>query len=673
MKSEKDKSLNTSDSSEKESEGKPEVPMPTVAINVGVQTEAAPANISAPVNIAAPVIMPRTIQRIVPVLRPILPRLARLGIELAYKMQTRYHLDAIVFTAAAPEYDTIKLATHMHAIYSQTCDPSGRQHTIEVLGMNNNLKIFMDLIKKEQRLQSQRQLSSPGTKYKSPVLSYAVDMVDACVRYCEQLDYLIEHGPVILELAKNHETFEPSVSAVLQEMYVYMKPLEAINVLIYDDIMPLVEVIGRSLEYLTTFPGDLIMALRILRYLVTSKTSTPAGHKPIRYVGTEELKHRFVALQLYAADGVQLLIQIMERLCTYFEQPGTHAPALMTIQGVHCCQIMLPALQILRELLTYAIQCRNGTFKDLTAIDHLVKVYFLLYYYPTRCQAGAEVEQCKLEVVHSLLAYTQPHEQDEESLHKSLWTQMIREVLKNIDGPANFIPGLKLLAELLPLPLPMPQPFCDQLKQQHKQRLIRERRLWSAHLHPQSKQIANLIEALAPSSFPQLVELLQRVCMQLSDLAPNMTLLVAKTIMELLCTEFQNFACKPSPNLERLLRFSTRLCAFAPLKSSMLSILSGKFWEMFQSLLANNEFGVPHSSCQEAVHRILDSFLDSGISLISHKSTAPPLLDLAAALPPKELLPRIIDAVFSNLASVEVTNGISILAVRNLVILTEHE
>ncbi|EDW56932.1 GM15555 [Drosophila sechellia] len=623
--------------------------------------------VPAPISVSAPAAAPQVRAR--PILRPVLPRLARLGIEMSYKVQTRYHLDAITYAAAAPEYDAVKLATHMHAIYSQTCDPAGRQHTVEVLGLNNNLKIFMDLIKKEQRLQTQRQLSSPGTKYKSPVLSYAVDMVDACVRYCEQLDYLIEHGGVILELAKNHETFEPSVSAVLQEMYVYMKPLEAINVFVYDDIMPLVEVIGRSLDYLTTFPGDLIMALRILRYLSICKPLAAQKAPPV----TEELKHRFVGLQLYAADGVQLCIQIMERLCAYFEQPGAHAPALMTIQGVHCCQIMLPTLQILRELLSYAILCRDGTYKDLTSIDHLVKVYYLLYYFPTRCQAGPEVEQCKMEVVQTLLAYTQPNEQDEESLHKSLWTLMIREVLKNVDGPAHFIPGLKLLAELLPLPLPMPQPLCDQLQQQHKQRLITERKLWSAHLHPQSGQIAKLVEALAPSSFPQLSELLQRVCMQLSDLAPNMTLLIAKTITELLCNEYQTSNCIPTTNLERLLRFSTRLCAFAPLKSSMLSILSGKFWELFQSLLALNEFNDVVSNCQEAVHRILDSFLDSGISLISHKSTASPVLNLAAALPPKELIPRIIDAVFSNLTSVEVTHGISILAVRNLVILTEHD
>ncbi|XP_030387999.1 protein virilizer [Scaptodrosophila lebanonensis] len=670
--------LKTELKKEEEEEGKEETadnPMDTAEEKeAGIKVEGAVEAVEAP-KAVAPVITVHTPQMAPPkpiILRPVLPRLARLGIELAYKVQTRYHLDAIIFTAGSPENDAVKLATHMHAIYSQTCDPAGRQHTVEVLGMNNNLKIFMDLIKKEQRLQTQRQLISPGNKYKSPVLSYAVDMVDSCVRYCEQLDYLIEHGGVILELAKNHETFEPSVSAVLQEMYVYMKPLEAINVFAYDDIMPLVEVIGRSLDYLTTFPGDLIMALRILRFLATSKIPVP-GVKTQKRTNTEELKHRFVALQLYAADGVQLLIQILERLCTYFEQPGLHAPALMTIQGVHCSQILLPTLQILRELLTYAILCRDGSFKDLTAVDHLVKVYFLLYYYPTRCQAGAEVEQCKLEVVQTLLAYTQPHEQDEESLHKSLWTQMIREVLKNIDGPANFIPGLKLMAELLPLPLPMPQPLADQLQQQHKQRLITERKLWSAHLHPQSGQIAKLVEALAPSSFPQLSELLQRVCMQLSDLAPNMTLLIAKTITELLCNEYHSSNCIPTTNLERLLRFSTRLCAFAPLKSSMLSILSGKFWDLFQSLLAMNEFNEVVSKCQEAVHRILDSFLDSGISLISHKSTAPATLNLAAALPPKELIPRIIDAVFSNLTSVEVTHGISILAVRNLVILTEHD
>lgn len=372
--------------------------------------------------------------------------LEQLGTDLAFKIQTRYHLDAIVFYSIVSEtYESNQLATHLHALYSQTCNPNGRQYTVEVLGLNNQLQIFMDLVKHEQRLQAQRQLTSPGAKYKSPVLSYAVDMIDCCVRYCENLDYLIEFGTRILELAKNHETFEPSVSAVLQEMFVYLKPLEAINIFAYDDITPLVEVITRSLEYITTFPGDLIMGLRILRHLSIGPIS-----KIFKSVDTEELKHRYVALQFYAADGMQTLIQILEKLCAYFEQPGLHKPALTTIQGVHCCQIVLPALQVMREMLSFAIQCRDVEFKDLTAIDHLMRTYYLMHYFPESSPAAVEVEKAKFEIIQTLLAYTQPNEQDEELLHKSLWTQMIREILKNIDGPSTFIPGKKTFPLLRP-------------------------------------------------------------------------------------------------------------------------------------------------------------------------------------------------------------------------------
>ncbi|TMW40390.1 hypothetical protein DOY81_014530, partial [Sarcophaga bullata] len=101
--------------------------------------------------------------------------LEQLGTELAFKIQTRYHLDAIVFySTVSGTYDSNKLATHLHALYSQTCNINGRHYTVEVLGLNNQLQVFMDLIKHEQRLQAQRQLTSPGAKYKSPVLSYAV-------------------------------------------------------------------------------------------------------------------------------------------------------------------------------------------------------------------------------------------------------------------------------------------------------------------------------------------------------------------------------------------------------------------------------------------------------------------------------------------------------------------
>ncbi|XP_069965070.1 protein virilizer isoform X1 [Bactrocera oleae] len=603
-----------------------------------------------------------------PLRRPLLHRLQQIGVELAYKVQTRYHLDAVMHLTRAEQYDIIRLATHLHALYSQTCQSPGRQHTVEVIGLNNNMQFFMDLIQKEQRLQAQRQLASPGTKYKSPVLSYAVDMVDCCVRHCEQLDYLIEHGQNIFELAKNHETFEPSVSAVLQELFVFLKPSEAIHIFAYDNITPLVEVITRSMEYITTFPGDLIMGLRILRHLAIGSDS-----KAFRSSQTEELKHRFVTLQFYTADGVQTIIQILEKLCSYFEQPGLHTPALMTLQGLHCCQIILPALQVLRAMLSFAIKCRDAEFKDLTAIDHLMKAYFLLHYFPAGSQAAQAIAEAKHEIIQIFLAYTQPNEQDEESLHKSLWTQMIREILKNIDGPSTFLPGLHVLAELLPLPLPMPLPAAVHVPETQSQRLITERKLWSAHLHPLSAQIAKLIETIAPTTFPPLVDLMTKVCLQLADLAPNMTLLISKTLSDLLCAEWQSAAATPTAQLARLLNFFARLTSFAALKISSITILNGKLWELFQSVLCYTGAASLEvvQRAQLAIHNILRSFLDPSISFVSPKSTALPELNLAAALPAKELIPRIIEATLTNLFNSDAQQQVCESALNNLNLLTE--
>ncbi|XP_011190930.2 protein virilizer isoform X2 [Zeugodacus cucurbitae] len=599
--------------------------------------------------------------------RPLLHRLQQIGVELAYKVQTRYHLDAVMYLTRAEQYDIINLATHLHALYSQTCQSHGRQHTVEVIGMNNNMQFFMDLIQKEQRLQAQRQLASPGTKYKSPVLSYAVDMVDCCVRHCEQLDYLIEHGQNIFELAKNHETFEPSVSAVLQELFVFLKPSEAIHIFAYDNITPLVEVITRSMEYITTFPGDLIMGLRILRHLAIGSNS-----KAFRSSQTEELKHRFVTLQFYAADGVQTIMQILEKLCSYFEQPGLHTPALMTLQGLHCCQIILPALQVLRAMLSFAIQCRDAEFKDLTAIDHLMKAYFLLHYYPAGSQAAPAIAEAKQEIIQIFLAYTQPNEQDEESLHKSLWTQMIREILKNIDGPSTFIPGLHVLAELLPLPLPMPLPADAHVPESQSQRLITERKLWSAHLHPLSAQIAKLIETIAPTTFTPLLDLMTKVCLQLADLAPNMTLLVSKTLSDMLCAEWQSASSTPTAQLARLLNFFARLTSFAALKISSISILNGKLWELFHSVLCyTGAASEVVQRAQLAIHNILRSFIDPSISFVSPKSIASPELNLAAALPTKELIPRIIEATLTNLFNSVAQQPVCEAALNNLNLLTE--
>lgn len=228
-----------------------------------------------------------------------------------------------------------------------------------------------------------------------------------------------------------------------------------------------------------------------------------------------------------------------------------------------------------------------------------------------------------------------------------------------------------MLAELLPLPLPLPT--AVQLQEAQTQRLITERKLWSAHLHPQSSQLAKLIETIAPTSYPQLSDLLTRVCLQLADLAPNMTLLISKTLTDLLYSEWTSASNTATIHLCRLLHFFAQLTPYASVKSSALSILSGKLWDLLHSLLTANEPTEICIKCQINIHRILESFLDSEISFISPLCTSSAEVNLASALPPKEIIPAIAEAVFTNLVKSKLTHEVGVVSARNLVILTEHE
>uniref|UniRef100_T1G9Z6 Virilizer N-terminal domain-containing protein n=1 Tax=Megaselia scalaris TaxID=36166 RepID=T1G9Z6_MEGSC len=330
----------------------------------------------------------------------------------------------------------------------------------------------------------------------------------------------------------------------------------------------------------------------------------------------------------------------------------------MSLQGLHCCQIAIPTLEILREMMIYVIQCRDSDFKDITAIEQLLKTYYLMYYFPE----------------HSM-SYEPQENYEEETLTKSLWTQMIREVFKNIlsGGLWKYMPGLQLLAELLPLPLPIPS--LTALGEAEQQHLLVERKLWSFHLHPESNLIAQLIRTICPTSFPQLLNFLTRVCLQLADLAPNMTLLVCKTVIDLIIAEPLTNAV----HLARLLNFLDQLTCYASIKISALSIFSGKLYEAFCNILCFTQEPVEAMlRCQLSVHRILEHFFDSEISLMSisepeNSDESVKELNLACALPPKELIPGIIEAILKNLLETDIKSHVSLAASRNLIILSEHD
>lgn len=605
-------------------------------------------------------------------------------------MQSKYHLDAIQSLT-----DEFEIVDHLTALFSMTSPQMGRRNdVIETICMNDNLTPILNLIETEKE---KTQSEDGSAKAKSPILGYLVDVLDVVMRHGNNMQCLQESaGKRILSLVKSYDSFDSNVSAMLQELAIYLKPLESPkSVFSYEDASPLVELMKRSFEFFATFPGDLIMCLRIARYMaipnyeeyqeydVTEEGASDADNDGQRGE-YKELRYKMFVVQFFAADGLATLVAILEKMVAHFQQqPKMHASSLVGGQGVLVLQIILPTVQVLRRVLAAVIEARHVNFKDLTAITPLLHIYNLCHTIPATALAYADAQKAQLEIVRILLCYTQPMPPggvDNESVMKSLWSQMIGEVIKfTVYSPSSFIAGMTILSELLPLPLPVPT-VVDQPPptDQEIQRIITERQLWSAHLHPQTNAIVELIQTIAPTSYPPLVLLLARVSLQMSDLGPNVSLVVAKALLDLFVAQLLTTvnSCLATGIHLRLMNFIGNLVGHASVKVSVLSLLGPKLMEVLATILMTDSSDPVHCQTQESVHGMLQSLLDCEISFYAHNNTSLPTgmskeLALACVIPAMEHLVTITNVCLDHLLMDGLMNVLP--ALRTLMLLTEHE
>lgn len=552
------------------------------------------------------------------------------------------------------KFNSISIIDTLHELYSLTYNQIGRFHVANTIRLEGNLQILLNLIEKCK--QSTSSTTSADSKITNPIIGYAIDLIELTIKTCIQIDYLDDHLLSLLELVKNHDIYESTISIQLQEIGIYLKPLELPNAFGYDNITPLCEMLKRSIEFITTFPGDLIMALRLIYHLAIPLLNSDNASE---YV---ELKHKFVVLQFYSNDGIATLLSILEKIINHFEQPEMHVAALASNQGILATQIILPTVELLRKMLTYVIQSRNTQFKDLTAIEHLMKTYILMHHIVEKSPAYADANQIQNLIIQTLLSYTQPSPiegVDTESVHKSLWAQMLGELMKHIlTAPRTFLTGLTLLSELLPLPLPVY--VTDELSEAEQIRIKTERQLWSAHLHAKSALLTELIQTMCTSNVTQLNSTLCSFCIQLADLAPNMALVVVKSIIELMLNDTGSQSSVTQQTIQ-LLRFTSVLAHNPQIKVAIISILPGKLVDYLCGILVANT-SVLHGSAQELVLDIFITLLDPNIR-IGHGKTE---ISFTSALPSKDILPLMISGVLEVFTLAESTIKCRQLAIKTL-------
>lgn len=608
-----------------------------------------------------------------------------------FQIKTRYYLDAVQH-----ESDD-QLTETLHSFYSLVCSsPIGRRHVVRTIATEMHIATLLTILNRERKIQlTQLSLSTasdvPSSKIDSPIIGYVVDLLDATIRHCDRMDYLLDHGTELMNLAKSASPFDAALLTQLQEMAVYLKPLDLPNnPMAYDDILPLCELVRQSIDFLCTFPGDLITAIRMIRHLAidpfdvcatgpagcsTAATSSVAavmvtggGNAPAE--GHAQLKYKFVVLQLYSADGIHLMATILDKLTAHFEQPGLHRAVLATQQGVLVTQILLPVVQVLRRMISYVIASRGTNYKDLTPVSELLRTYALLYHIPaTNAVSAADARTAQLEIVEILLAYTQPTPVDgvdTESVHKSLWSQMVAEVLRFIlTGPHSYMAGLSALSELLPVPLPVYSmvPLLDS----EITRLNTERQMWSAHLHPSCTALADIVQAFCTSGLRQLLSALTRVCRQLADLAPNMALVVTKAVVELILvappidatTSGSAVANNTAELTARLLEWLSNLAVQPSIRVALVSLMPGKLTETLCGLLqASTTSSSSSSKVRMATYGLIDVLMQPEMGW--------PTVDYSS-YPPKETLPSLVAAAvdgFVNIipVSVDDVDNVEVLA-----------
>lgn len=360
-----------------------------------------------------------------------------------------------------------------------------------------------------------------------------------------------------------------------------------------------------------------------------------------------ELKHRNALTQLFAADGLSALVSVMSNIADFYEQPFLHRATLTGKRCLGLISLLMPTVKLTRALLERLVKCMGTDFKDLTAVVPLLGVYSLIEAIPST----QTIRNLSSEIVATLLIFTRAVDSDGSgNVAKSLWTQMLGEVLKMLSlSPSNFIPGLKLLTRLLPSILTAKETSSDD-----KPRILGFRKLWSAHLQAQANNLIDTLRLLCSSWNQELLILVSKVCKQLSDLAAPTALLVGRCLLDGILT------ANPLENNLPILGLLANLSQHAPMKATLLTLMNPASRAQVKSdqkyppvieMMCSSLKNATDNRVQLEILKIFETLCDSTINFVEEDTKESFENVLTHSVPSKEPLLVILAPLIEILAS----------------------
>ncbi|GIY03657.1 protein virilizer homolog [Caerostris extrusa] len=611
-------------------------------------------------------------------------------------MQIVYHLQALLYvdclmayhakTIIKKEIDESDIVSALHHMYTMVFSPIGRPAIIDVLTSVENLNSLLPFV----QMSGEENLDVKQSK--SVGAGYATELLMLVVNYSENVPMLERFSDALYNLSQQE------ITPKLHDLGFWMAPTRNLKTYNHESIPSLMAALKNHIEDAASLHPELITTLRIIQYL----TLPPENYSEKE---ERELKYMYAIIQVFSNNGMDFLKTILQNMSDTFLKPSHQSPALIGLQGVLVVSIIKPSVFILKAILAHLISSRGPEFKDLTAVPVLLNVYSLMFLIPQSSYSYQLAQAVQFEIIDALLTYTQPFlgsAESEEALNTSLWTEMVQEILKFIRlSPSNFVTGLTVFSELLPLPLPLQT--REPLDEDEIIKMINYRKLWSAHLHSLSGTIQEVIVSLAATSCHSLQQLLRRVCVQLADLAAPTALFIVRAVLDALldtlllpspdqkenldpvssgCHDRVPVLRTPTSTTARILTLVAYLVSHVSFKVPLMHVLKGsvkadeKYADVFPLML--ELFNTPSEKsfviqAQECIVSILQSLCDPDISFITFDSGAPVNEVLSSSLPSKEHMVLICSALIQHIGCHKHSYSSVLPSLRSLVMLTEHD
>ncbi|CAG0888692.1 unnamed protein product [Darwinula stevensoni] len=584
----------------------------------------------------------------------------QIGLQMAFNLHVLKQLDCLFVAHNSPnkQVDDPDFVQALSSLHSLLFSHHGRLALINTIPLADNVLALLPFFEL-------------GWK-KSACRGYATDILATVVKFSDSVLFLEMYGQRLLELSRA-EDVPPAINALSS----WLTPVDRAEYFGYDEIPSLCEVTKKLLDGTcissngALSPG-LCTCLRILCFLSREPDQSLLASQE-RHV---QLKYKYAIVQMFSGDLLQALTSAVTRMATQWEQPSAVPSVLVSTRGIELLLTMKSTIELMRRLLAHVIEARGTEFTDLSAVVPLLQAHTLASAYPNTCMAHWCVGDIQRNVVGALLTYTQPvleAEESEEKVGKSLWTQMLKELLTYIlSAPFTYIPCLQVLCDLLPLPLPI-QTIIP-LSEEDESRALSHRKLWTAHLYCLAPLLSQVIGTLCTSSSTILQSLLRRAATQLADLAPTMALLVARCAMDIVL----KLSAGDQPPVDSSAAEKALVQAFSflgtiigapPVKVAVLQTTRTE--EKFQDFVGIlTKVLVNHGSkpnLPECVISILQTLCDTEVAIC----TDAPL----NFMPPSEQLNMILDALLTLIgdSGAGYSQSAVIMALRTLVMITDSD